>query len=94
MRGSKTSRYRACGSYRVFIKYCVFSEDFKIFLTLAFLCFRFVSVRVHCTHTRQVEQYSRTVKSSEKSQNFKEKTICNEHPVPNSEVRKKGTVPL
>ena len=34
--------------YRVFIKYCVFfSEDFKIFRTLAFLCFPSVSVCVH-----------------------------------------------
>ena len=33
--------------YRVFIKYCVFSEDFKIFLTLAFLCFPSLPVCVH-----------------------------------------------
>ena len=39
--------------YRVFIKYCVFSEDFKIFQTLIFLCFSLgVSV---CTLSRQVE---------------------------------------
>ena len=36
---------RCC--YRVFTKYCVFSEDFKIFRTLAFLCFSLVSVCVH-----------------------------------------------
>ena len=30
--------------YRVFIKYCVFSKDFNIFLTQAFLCFSSVSV--------------------------------------------------
>ena len=49
----------ACGSYRVFIKYCVFSEDFKIFRTLVFLCFPSVSL---CTHTRQVEhqRFNRT----------------------------------
>ena len=35
--------------YRVFIKYCVFSKDFKIFRTLAFLCFPLVSVCVHTT---------------------------------------------
>ena len=35
--------------YRVFIKYCVFFEDFKIFRTLAFLCFLSVSVYVHTT---------------------------------------------
>ena len=34
-------------TYRVFIKYCVFSEDFKIFRALAFLCFPSVSVCVH-----------------------------------------------
>ena len=33
--------------YRVFIRYCVFLEDFKIFRTLAFLCFLSVSVCVH-----------------------------------------------
>ena len=36
--------------YRVFIKYRIFSEDFKIFPTLAFLCFPFVLV---CVHTPQ-----------------------------------------
>ena len=35
--------------YRVFIKYCVFSEDFKILRTLAFLYFPSVSV---CAHTQ------------------------------------------
>ena len=40
------------GTYRVFIKYCVFFEDSKIFRTLSFLCFPSVSV---CTQTRQVE---------------------------------------
>ena len=34
-------------TYRVFIKYCVFSKDFRIFWTLAFLCFPLVSVFVH-----------------------------------------------
>ena len=33
--------------YRVFIKYCVFSKDFKIFRTLAVFCFPSVSVCVH-----------------------------------------------
>ena len=35
--------------YSVFIKYCVFSTDFRIFRTLAFLCFPSVSVCVHKT---------------------------------------------
>ena len=33
-------------NYRVFINYRVFPEDFKIFWTLAFLCFPSVSVSV------------------------------------------------
>ena len=33
--------------YKVFIKYCVFFGDFKIFLTLAFLRFPSVSLCVH-----------------------------------------------
>ena len=33
--------------YRVFIKYCVFSDFLEIFRTLAFLCFPSVSVCVH-----------------------------------------------
>ena len=33
--------------YRVFIKYCVFSTDFRKFQTLVFLCFHLVSVCVH-----------------------------------------------
>ena len=40
---------RRSSSYRVFIKYCVFFEDFKIFRIL------FFSVVSVCTHTRQVE---------------------------------------
>ena len=37
-------------TYRVFIKYCVFAEDFKIFRTLAFLCLPSVSDRVQKSH--------------------------------------------
>ena len=37
----------ALRTYRVFIKYCVFSKDFRIFRTLVFLCFPLVSVCVH-----------------------------------------------
>ena len=33
--------------YRVFIKYCVFFKDFKIFWTFAFLCFPSSSLCVH-----------------------------------------------
>ena len=55
--------------YRVFIKYCVFSDILKIFRTLFSLC---VSV---CTHTRQVEHQrcSRTGRV-QKIHSFKEKT--------------------
>ena len=35
--------------YNVFINYCVFLEDFKIFWTLAFFCFPSVSVCVYTT---------------------------------------------
>ena len=50
----------SCSYYRVFIKYCVFSEFFKIFRTLFSLG---VSL---CTQSRQVE--------NQKNHNFKEKT--------------------
>ena len=46
--------FQVSWTYRVFIKYCIFLKDFKIFRTLAFFCFPSVSVCVH-THTRQVE---------------------------------------
>ena len=42
--------YIVTSTYMAFIKYCVFSEDFKIFRTLACLCFLSVSV---CVHTHQ-----------------------------------------
>ena len=51
-------------------KYCVFSQDFRIFQTLAFLCFPLVSVSVHTPPGWQ------NWHSSEKSQNLKEKTQC------------------
>ena len=59
-------------SYRVFIKYCVFSKDFRIFWTLVFLCFRLVSV---CTHTRQIEHQrcSRTDRVQKNQKNFRKK---------------------
>ena len=63
--------------YRVFIKYCVFSEDFKIFLTLFPLG---VSV---CTRTRQVENLrcSRTDNIQKNQKILRKNTIFNEHPV-------------
>ena len=55
--------------YRVFIKYCVFFECFKIFRTLAF------SLDPWCTHTRQVEHQRCSCKKSLKNhKNYKEKT--------------------
>ena len=57
-------------SYRVFIKYCVFSKDFRIFQTPFSLG---VSV---CTHTKagRTPALLQILQSSEKSQHFKEKT--------------------
>ena len=55
--------------YRVFIKYCVFSKDFKIFQTLASRC--------QCVYTHQAGKkpaIQQNWQSSEKSQNLKEKT--------------------
>ena len=56
-------------TYRVFIKYCVFSEDFKIFRTLAFLS---ASVCVHTPAGRK-PALQQNLQSSEISQNFKGK---------------------
>ena len=63
--------------YRVFIKYCVFFEYFKIFRTLFSL-----GVCV-CTHTRQVEhqRYSRTCRVKKNHKCLMKNTIFNEHPV-------------
>ena len=63
--------------YRVFIKYCAFFEDFKIFRTLAFLCFPSASV---CTHTRQVE-HQRIGRVQKNHKNTVKETIFYEHPV-------------
>ena len=59
--------------YRVFIKYCVFSKDFRIFRTLACLCFALV---FQCGYTHQAGRtpaMQQNWQSSEKSQHFKEK---------------------
>ena len=63
--------------YRVFIKYCVFYEDFKIFRSLFSLG---ASV---CTHTRQVEHQrcSRTGRVQKYHKILRKNTIINEHPV-------------
>ena len=59
-----------------------FFEDFKIFRTLAFLCFLSVSVCVH-TYTRQVEHQrcSRTGRVQKKHKILRKNTIFNEHTV-------------
>ena len=61
----------------MFIKYCVFFEDFKIFRTLFSLG---VSM---CTHTRQVEHQrcSRTDRVQKNHKILRKNTIFNEHPV-------------
>ena len=60
-------------TYRVFIKYCVFSEDFKIFWTLAPSVFPLCQ----CVYTHQAGRtpaLQLNWQSSDKSPNFKEKT--------------------
>ena len=67
--------------YSVFIKYCVFSEDIKIFPDSCLPLFSLgVSV---CTHARQVEhqRYSRTGRVQKILKNLRKNTIFNEHPV-------------
>ena len=61
-------------SYRVFIKYFVFSEFLKIFPTLAFLCFPSVSVCVHTHQAGRKPALQQSWQILEKSQNLKEKT--------------------
>ena len=56
--------------YRVFIKYCVFSENFKIFRSLVFLS----SPSVYTHKAARKPALQRNWQSSEKSQNLKEKT--------------------
>ena len=51
-----------------------FSEDFKIFQTLVLLCFPSVSVCVHTHLAGRTPALQQNWQSSEKSQNFKEKT--------------------
>ena len=60
-------------NYRVFIKFCVFSKEFRIFRTLVFLCFPSVSV---CVHILGRENTSDAAELAEfrKSQHLKEKT--------------------
>jgi len=57
--------------YRVFIEYCVFSVDFKIFRTLVFLCFPSVPVcyKNHEEHQRR----SRTGRVQKNHQIFRKK---------------------
>ena len=50
----------------MFIKYCVFPKDFKIFQTLAFLCF---------------QRYNRTGRVKKNNNTLRKNTIFNEHPV-------------
>ena len=72
-----TSDIHTIGMYRVFIKYCVFSELLEIFRTLFSLA---VSV---CAHTRQVinQHCSRTGRVQKNHKILRKNTIFNEHPV-------------
>ena len=59
--------------YRLFIKYCVFSKDFRIFRTWSFSVFPWVQ----CVYTHQAGRtptLQQNWQSSEKSQHFREKT--------------------
>ena len=63
--------------YRVFIKYCVFSKDFRIFRTFS------VFPRRQCVYTHRAGRtpvLQQNWQSSEKSQN----TLFNENPASNS----------
>ena len=51
-----------------------FSEDFKIFRNLAFLCFPSVSVCVHTHKAGRIPALQQHGQSSENLQNIKEKT--------------------
>ena len=51
-----------------------FSKDFRIFRTLVFLCFPLVSMCVHTHQAGRTPALQQNWQSSEKSQNFKEKT--------------------
>ena len=68
------SRARKIGSSWRYIKYCVFSEDFEIFRTHAFLCFPSVCQCVYTQQTGSKPALQQNWQSSEKSQNLKEKT--------------------
>jgi len=65
--------------YRVFIKYCAFSKDFRIFRTLTFLCFPLVSV---CVHTPGRKNTGAAAELAEfRKITTGKNTIFNEHPV-------------
>ena len=83
------SSYTGCSLNIVFL-----SKDFRIFRTLAFLCFPLVSVL--CTHTRQVEHQrcSRTGRVQKNHKILRKNTIYNEHPVPYRSVRAECTPDL
>ena len=69
--------------YRVIIKYCVFSDDFKIFQTLAFLFFLLVSVCVQL-YTHQAGRTPALQKTDRVQiihKILRKNTIFNEHPV-------------
>ena len=63
----------------MFIKYCVFSKVFRIFGTLASLCFPLVSVCVYthqcCNRTGRVQKNHKILRKKPQT------TILNEHPV-------------
>ena len=60
-------------TYRVFIKYCVFSKDFKIFRLWPFSVFPWCQY-VYTHQAGRTPALQQNCQSSEKSQNFQEKT--------------------
>ena len=61
------------GCYRVFIIYCVFFKNFKIFRTLTFLCFPSASACVRTKGAGRKPALQQNWQSSGKSQNCMEK---------------------
>ena len=56
--------------YKVFIKYCVFSKDFRIFRTMDFLCFPLVSVCVHTSAAAELAEVRKNHKILMKKPNI------------------------
>ena len=67
--------------YRVFIKYCVFFEDFKIFRTLTSLCFPSVSLCVHKPGKQNTSSPAELTECRKITKFEGKNTLFNKHPV-------------